>query len=150
MMFIAMTTDPAIQPPFHIPTLPSTPCFFSLLVCQCLAPGWLAVWLPLFLFWSYFLWLHWCILAVARIEALHAVSHPQLSVSLSLTLNHCTVLCEKRGGNSATFLCWITRLNQQFCLFHFLSPSLGHMSVCVTVLSHIVAVFNALTRRQGL
>lgn len=55
----------------------------------------------------------------------------------------------KRGRkNSATFLCWLTRLNQQFSRFHFLSLSLGHMSVCVTVLSHI-AVFSAFTRRQG-
>lgn len=29
------------------------------------------------------------------LKAVHAISHPQLSVSPSLTLNHCTVLCEK-------------------------------------------------------
>lgn len=42
---------------------------------------------------------------MACIEAVHAISHPQLSVSVSLTLNHCTVLGEKGGENknSATF-----------------------------------------------
>lgn len=101
-----------------------------------------------FSFWSYFLWLQWCILTVACIEAVHAISHPQLSVSLSLTLNHCTVLCEK-GKKIVQPSCagshsWISK----FSRFHFLSLSLGDMSVCVTVLSRIVAVLNAFTRRH--
>lgn len=85
---------------------------------------------------------------MACIEAVHAISHPQLSVSLSLTLNHCTVLCET--GEETFPLLAHTAETAKFSLFHFFSTlHLGHMSVCVAVLSHTVAVSNALMRRQG-
>lgn len=135
-----MTTDPALQPPLHIPTFPFTPYFFSLLVCQCLAPGWLGVWLQLFLLKLFFMtammyphcgmyWSCACNLSSSAVR---------FSVLDSQSL-YCTLW--KGRENSATLLGWLTRLNQQSSLFHFLSPSLGHMSVCV-VLSHIVECFH--------
>lgn len=53
---------------------------------------------------------------MACIEAVHAISHPQLSVSLSLTLNHCTVLCEKGEKQKTPTVPPV----QLFSLFHFL------------------------------
>lgn len=72
---------------------------------------------------------------MACIEAAHAIFHPQLSVSLSLTLNHCALW---GGQRILPLLVHAAELaNLSFTLF---SLSLGHMSVCVA-LSHR-SVFN--------
>lgn len=89
-MSVYTSADPTIQPPAHI-SLFTPPISSSLLVCQYLAPGWLGVWLELFLF-KFLLKLLRCVLNMACIEAVHAFSHPQLPApvlefqSLSCTL----------------------------------------------------------------
>lgn len=88
-----MTTDATIQPPSHISPLPPVSSL-SWFASVSLLDGWGYGFSFSFLS-SSCLRLQWCTLTVACVEAVHAVSHPQLSVSLSLTLNHCTVLCEK-------------------------------------------------------
>lgn len=110
----------------------------GLLVSRSWMAGGMASAFPFFT--SFFFQLQ-CILIVACIEAVCAISHPQLSGSLSLTLNHCTVLCEKWERRAKPSLCWLTGLNQHI----FTSCP---VSLC-TLLSHFVAGLNAFNRRKG-
>lgn len=88
-----------------------------------------------FFFSVVFLWRLWCILTVACIEAAHALFHPQLSVSLSLTLNHCAL-----WGGQCILPLLVHAAELANFLFSLFSLSLGHMSVCLA-LSHS-SVFN--------
>lgn len=76
---------------------------------------------------------------MACIEAVHVICHPQLSVSLSLTLNHCAVLYfvkrgrgkKKKKHTAQPSFCWLTRLNQQILSFSLILITLigPHVSV---------------------
>lgn len=88
---------------------------------------------------------------MACIGAVHAICHPQLSVSLSLTLNHCTVLCEKgkkEKNNAVTFLLLAHKAESAILSFsHFITLIWSHVSL--SVLSNIVTLSYYVKSREG-
>lgn len=139
-----MTTDPPIQPPFHVPPLPPVSSL-SWFASISLLDGWgYGFSFFLFKFFFFFMTMQWCILTVACIEAVHAIAHPQLSVSLSLTLNHSTRILWKGGReNSAAASPLLAHPAESANLsFSLVITLIGpHVSVCHSAVTYCCSVW---------
>lgn len=145
--YIVMSVS-TIQPPAHISPF-TRPISSSLLVCQYLAPGWLGVWLELFLFKSFLklpklmcpycgmLWSCACILSSSAVCSSVLEFH-----SLYCTLWKRGQMIKKKNLPSAGSIDWIS--NPPFHLYH------SHWKSCwcfsFTVTYHNITNF---TRRLG-
>lgn len=141
-MSVYTSADPTIQPPAHISPF-TPPISSSLLVCQYLAPGWLGVWLELFLFKSFWncsdVSLMWHALKLCmRSLILSCLLCPRISITLLYFV--------KKGENgnlpSAGSIGWIS--NPPFHFYHSHWKSCWCFSFAVTY--HI---FTNFTRHQG-